>query len=256
MPFFRLRYILIFIGLLAFCIIWTAPAWLMTRLVSTASNGNFEIENPVGSFWKGNATALNYINNKKTLQRFEKLSWEIVATQLFKGTIAFRIIITDHQLTADGIISAGLTGRSISDLQASLPADFVGNFIRDVKVLSPHGNLEIKAPLLSLDPIQIKQPVNILWKNAGLSISQVSPLGDYSVDLIPQKDSIGFNLQTIKGPLTVKGQGSYSDKFGGTFNGQARANDDARLASLLKLMGPIQKSGNVNISFTFASLQK
>lgn len=229
----------------------------MTRLVSTASNGGLEVENPEGSFWKGNATALNYINNKKTFQRFEKLSWEIVPTQIFKGNIAFRIIITDHQLTADGIISAGLTGRSISDLRASLPADLVGNFIPDVKALSPRGNAEIKVPLLSLDPIQLKQPANILWKNAGLSISQVSPLGDYSLDLIPQKDSIGFNLQTIKGPLTIIGKGSYNNKTGGAFEGTGHADvvGQPQLASLLQLMGPVQNNRNVKLSYNFPAIK-
>ena len=258
MPIVRLRYVLIFIGLLVFCLIWTAPAWLMTRLITSASNGSLEIENAEGSFWTGHAKALNYINNKKVIQRFENLSWKIMPSHLLKGDIAFRIIITDHQLTADTILSAGFSGQSISDLRANLPADLMGNFIRDIKALSPRGNLEVKIPLLTFEPVQLKQSANIQWKNAGLGISRVSPLGDYSIDLASQKESIAFYINTIKGPLNVTGKGNYSQKTGGTFNGNASVNDEAKtqLASLLQLMGPSQNNGNVNISFTFPTLKK
>ena len=251
MPAIKLRYTLIFIVILISCLIWTAPAWLMAKLANTASNETIILENTSGRFLKGNATAINYRRDRNTIQRFENISWHWVPTQLLKGNLAFRIIITDRQITADGIMGAGFTGHAINEFHANISAESIGNLFPEASTLSPRGDLDIKIPSLKINPFKIEEPASIHWKNAGVTISNVSPLGDYMFNLTPQKDGIDVKLQTIKGPLRMNGNGSYNEKTGGRIDGEAQGGPE--LTPVLRLMG-IPHDGKVDFVFTIPPL--
>ena len=93
----------------------TAPPWLMAYLVSFASGGRLQLEQPQGSFWSGRAASVSYTPPDGSRQQFQNFYWDILASRLLQGKIAATVMLTDSRVNLDGAIEISLPGTKRGD---------------------------------------------------------------------------------------------------------------------------------------------
>ena len=227
----------------------TAPAWVMASVVEYASQESMQMGRTEGSFWHGKAASINYRFKDGSGRRLQNFTWEVLPAHLLRGEMAARVTLADNDGTLDAIVGMRGSRPFASSIQASFPATLLRGAAPLLELWSPGGMVKIEAGAINLNPLQFIEPAKARWQGATLTLSPVSPLGDYELGITPQGDRLALNLQTTSGALLVNGSGQYTLKSGGEFIGKAQAAPgfDEPLAPLLQIMGQAAGDGSVNV---------
>jgi general secretion pathway protein N len=233
-------FILVFAGML----IVTAPATLLSRVVESASNGQFVLANATGTVWSGSASpALR--QHSGSLMALEKLHWNISILPLFTGKLVTELKWDNVEQSQPMLVTASFAQVELRNAIIPLQAGVLGELAPMLQPAQLSGQMQIKGDLFTLAKSGINGDAVADWLNAGSVLSAVNPLGSYRLNLKGAGERLDVSLMTLSGALILEGNGSFSRSQGVKFQATARASESSKdsLRELLNNFGPETSPG-------------
>lgn len=222
----------------------TIPASLVAARVAAASGGAVEITDPQGTLWSGSARAAFLAPAGHVA--LDRVAWRIAPARLAAGNLAFNVTAEARGLDAKLTIGRGFSSWVLGSVEARIDASLAAMFAPLFAAAHPGGTFIVASPGLQLsDDGTARGKADVAWNDAALSLSDVKPLGTYSLVATADGGPTAFTVATRNGPLQLSGHGTFAPPSRVAFTGEARGEgDQAReLESLLDLMGPRRTGG-------------
>ena len=238
------------LGMVLAVVIWL-PASVTTGLVAKITEGRLDFRHARGTVWAG-STELALVSPGGVNDR-TPIPGRVYWRWLWQGWIPELIV------NADCCFSKPLTFRvtlgreqqlSISDVKMMFPLTLLEGLGAPFNTLKPSGDLQVntRAVKLTLADRTMKVSGEVEFEIGSLSsvLSQVKPIGTYTVNARGQGDRVSFSLSTRSGALQLSGSGELKQKKF-RFNAEARSSPGYELAmsNLLNVIG--RRSGNRSI---------
>lgn len=210
-------------------------------------NSPIQLSQQTGRWWQGSAYITLGQHAPATLQQpiqwhltwdgYPQIRWQHPAFQPAKGTLTWR--------------GAELI---LAQQAVHLPASSLRTFHAFLDSLKPQGELSLHWPTTAFTyPLRLSETFTLRWTDAATSLNPVNPLGQYELQLTPESPQhIMLSLNSLEGPLHLKGVGNWTLRSGWHFQGEAYSTPDksAQLHDLLLLLGPIQ-NGRAQLRFPY-----
>lgn len=230
-------------------------AWGLDRF----TGGAVRIDPIAGSLWHGNGRLVIYYP-QTVPHDLGSAEWRINPFWLFTGQVQmhWRTEAADQRINS--ILRLGGNQLQLLETEATLPASAVSAFYPPASLIAPQGLVSLRSESLIIGGSGIEGNAEILWRNAGSTLSAVQPLGDYRLEVSGVGETAALRLTTAQGALELSGQGQWQAKTGqiqftGSATPRARA---AELESLLKMLGEDHGNGKralvANIVMPFMKL--
>jgi general secretion pathway protein N len=214
-------------------VIALAPATLIDAHFQQASDSRLRLADASGTLWSGTGwIELRDADGRAGLAK--RLAWRVLPESLLRGRLV-------AELTLDGKpfrIASSLSRVEILDAAIHLPAAALGVGVPRLAPFGLTGELVVGIPRLSLEQGRIEGDATVQWRAAGSTLTPVSPLGAYEVQLKAVGADVHAALRTLEGPLQLDGKGSWSSGAAPKFLATARvpAQHQEQLAPLLRLV--------------------
>lgn len=233
--------------LFAAFLIGNAPAWLLTDAFKRFAPGMLTVQQAHGSLWRGRAQVQARLPQGAPFDVGE-VSWRVQPLALFAGKLR-------AQLDAPSLPQGGSLSGAVSigfdrvprlhDARAQLPAKLLQQFLPQLRMMQPDGNIDIASASLALLVPQPQGDIVVTWRGFSTRVSKVNPLGDYKLDAKLTNGPIQFKLSSPAGPLLIDGTGSWSQATRLNFDGTVRLAPNAppELINLVRLFGREQGAG-------------
>jgi general secretion pathway protein N len=228
---------------LIFIIIETPASWLAWGL-SYYTHNTVHLDPLSGSLWHGNGRLV--INYPPSVPHdFGQTEWSINPLWLLTGRVQLSLETdaTDRKIKT----TLGISKESfiLNDTDAAFPAIFVSQLYPPAALIGPQGQVRLRTSNLVFGRQILEGNATLEWQGAGSSLSNVSPLGDYRLEIVGVGKTADLKLSTARGALELTGQGQWQLQ-----NGQLHLNGSAtprerltELEPLLKLFGGDQGNG-------------
>ncbi len=228
---------------LLFLIVELPAAWFAWCL-NQVTHGTVRLDPIGGSLWSGNGKLVVYYP-QSTPHDLGTAEWNINPLWLFAGRLQMHWQASAPDMSIDTILRLGFGPMQLVDADISFPAQSVSSFYPAATLLSPKGQVRIHTTKISIDQNGIEGNGEILWQNAGSSLSSVQPLGDYRLEITAEGKSANLKLTTARGALEFTGQGQWQAQSGQLLiTGAAVPHEHVNeLVPLLNLLGPDQGGG-------------
>jgi len=214
------------------------PARWLLRLAP--SDLPLAIVDASGTLWHGSAwIALGSPEARRMLTEPVQWRWRGLSVELSHPWLRGPIILAPRW-----------NGLSVSGQQALLPAAALAGLGTPWNTVAPGGQLELRWQAFSTTgPPPRGTLAEASWRGASSALSPLAPMGDYRLRVEGAGRGARILLSTDKGVLRLDGQGEWTGRRL-TFNGRARAADDATdtqraaLSGLLNAIGPLRDGGH------------
>lgn len=225
-------------------IIVSAPASILSRIISTASNGRIELANTQGTVWRGSA---NPVLHKRSggLIALNTAHWDISARALLTGELNIQINWDDESQTVPMHIV--VSSSQIELRHAYIPfsatlLEEVSNFLKPAQL---RGQIIFRGESLFLTRQGVQGDATADWLNASSLLSNIAPLGHYHFTFSSSPAGLDITLSTISGVLLLAGEGRLTATTGLNFKGTAQAANKKgeALRELLNNLGPEESPG-------------
>lgn len=217
-------------------------AWMLARVTSHAVT----LESPSGSFWRGQASSLTFVDRSGGTYSFERPSWNWIGLGAIAGPIGFRIEVTDPKLRGSARIALRTDGVRVSDAVFHLSTSALEAFRREISLAGLTGDLTLRSDALALTrDAGCRGTIIVEWRGVESAFSDVRPLGDYRAMMTLIGARAEAKIETLRGALRLEGNAAWTPEQGLTFRGSVRseANQDKRLNGLLAQLGPSKGNG-------------
>ena len=215
-------------------------AWGLNRF----TNGAIRLDPIAGSLWHGNGRLVIYYP-QTVPHNLGNAEWSVNPLWLFTGRMqmSWRTETTDAKIHTT--LRLGKNQTHLLDTEATFPAQTISAFYSPTSLISPTGQILLRADGLTVSDKGFEGGAEILWKNAGSALSAVQPLGDYRLEVSGAGQSVSLKLSTTQGVLDLTGQGQWQVRTNQIqFNGSASPRERAtELDPLLKMLGEDQGNG-------------
>lgn len=221
----------------------SAPARLLDASLDEASKGHLRLASAEGTLWSGNGLA--ELRDEAGGRRWAApLSWRFRPAALLAGRLDFGLA-TDPPVS----VSAMSVSRSkiwFSGLDIRLPAATLAAGLPDMAAWGVSGEIRLVADRLEFGPGLSAGSLTLHWQAAGSSLSPVSPLGDYTLDVKGEGQGWQASLRTTAGPLQVSGQGAWRPGTDARFEATAVVPPALRaeLSPFLRLLASERSDGH------------
>ena len=137
----------------------------------------------------------------------------------------------------------------LANVDIDLPADALSLGLPRLAPLELSGELNLKIASLSIGRGTARGDAELQWRTAGSGFSPVWPLGDYELRWDGQGRNGRVTLRTLKGPLRLRGQGSWSVGHAPVFAATAEASPEIRqqIAPLLRMIAVERGTGHFEL---------
>lgn len=233
---------------LLFLVIQLPASWFAWGL-NNFTHGTVRVDPIAGSMWHGTGRLVIYYP-QGVPHDLGSAEWRINLLWLFTG----RIQMYWHAESADGrtstVLRFGKNQAQLLETEASFPAQAVGSFYPPASLISPKGQVIVRTEKLTISNNGVEGVAEISWQNAGSSLTNVQPLGDYRLEINSAGTTADLKLTTLHGSLELTGQGQWQLQNGqfhltGAATPRERANE---LEPMLNLLGPAQDGGHRPLS--------
>ena len=186
-----------------------------------------------GTLWHG-AARLGVSNGRETTLLPGRLEWTVTGVQ----TNRVWARLSHDWLTSAVDIGLGPAGAHFAKGSARLPAAVLAAAGAPFNTLRPGGVLELRWSEADLSGTALNGELQVDWRDAQSALSPVVPLGSYRLRVAGTAGPPSLELQTLSGPLEMRGSG----KMEGShirFRGVAAVQRDMQpaLNGLLGLLG-------------------
>lgn len=225
-------------------LIVSAPASILSRIISNASNGRIELANTQGRLWRGSANPVLH-QRSGGLIALNTVHWDIATSSLLKGKLNIEINWDDETQTAPMYIIASSSQIELRHAYIPLPAillDEISDFLEPAQL---RGQVILRGESLFITRQGVQGDAMADWLNASSLLSSVAPLGNYHFTLASSASGLDIKLKTASGALLLAGQGRLTAATGLNFKGtaQAASGKEEALRELLNHLGPQESPG-------------
>jgi general secretion pathway protein N len=220
----------VLLTVLAVVAIRAPAAWLADAV---AARSKLRLVDARGTLWHGTAL-LGVSNGRETTLLPGRLEWIVTGVQ--PNRIWARL--SHDWLTAPVDLGLGPAGVHFAKGSARLPAAVLAAAGAPFNTLRPGGVLELRWSEADLSGTALNGELQVDWRDAQSALSPVVPLGSYRLRVAGTAGPPSLELQTLSGPLEMRGSG----KMEGShirFRGVAAVQRDMQpaLNGLLGLLG-------------------
>jgi general secretion pathway protein N len=234
---------------LLFLVIQMPASWFAWGLNYYTHSTIISLDPLSGSLWHGKGQLVIYYP-QTVPHDFGQIEWSISPFWLLTGRVQLTLQtnMPDRQIkTTLGIAKGSL---SIKDTDAAFPATFVSQLYPPATLIGPQGQFRLHIMDLVFSQQNLEGNATLGWLDAGSSLSNVRPLGDYRLDINGVGKTANLKLSTAHGALELTGQGQWQLQNGQLLlNGTATPRErSTELEPLLKLLGSDQGNGKRQLS--------
>jgi general secretion pathway protein N len=236
------------LGIYALALLVTAPATLADIGVRHASEGRMRLAGARGTLWSGSG----YFEVRDSAGRTvlsKPLAWRLRPAPALLGRLAYEVVLEPGSPPAPLIVSWSRVELANADL--SVPAAVLGLGVPMLAALDLAGVVRLMVSNLAIERGATRGSATLRWHAAGSARSPVFPLGDYELR-VEAKGTEGLAiLQTLKGPLQLRGQGSWGGGRAPAFVAIAEVPTDLQeqLAPFLRLIAVERGDGKFELQF-------
>lgn len=214
-----------------------APAtWLDAGLQRT-TRGVIGLADARGSLWRGSGVVQAILPSGE-VETLESIRWRIDPWALLAARVHFTAL---SERDGKAVLDATITPASVAvaELRIECPAALLGLLSSTVRAAGVTGRIALRASGLRIDAQSISGGGDLVWRDAGSTLTAVHPLGNYRVDLKGAGRGLDFVLSTQGGALNLSGVGQWQPGAPLSFNGSATPSPDKKkqLAPLLRIIG-------------------
>lgn len=204
------RWSLAAIGLVAYAlgVITTAPATLIDAGLQRISHGKLRLVEAQGTLWSGSGK----IEIRDTGGRSgvaKSIAWRVLPASLLRGHLVCEVGL--EQATKRFPVTISLSRIELANADISLPAAALGLGVPKLAPLGLTGDVLIHVASLSIARDGMEGNATLQWRAAGSTLTPISPLGDYELNLDAEGATVHVLLRTIQGPLQLDGKGSWAN---------------------------------------------
>jgi general secretion pathway protein N len=221
----------------------TIPASVVASRAAAIASGHLMISEATGTLWNGAAKARVIARGGPVF--IDHLEWRLRPARLAAGLLAFDVIAISPGLDARLQVARGFRSWELRDVAAQAEAALVTAFVPWIATWRPEGRVSIASPVFSWDANDTRGEASVEWRNAGVALSEVRPLGSYRLEARAQGGPAQLKVSTLSGPLTISAQGTLTPPSRVALSGEARGegSEAKALEPLLDLMGPRRPDG-------------
>lgn len=246
-----MRWGLFGLGLIAYALWLVAmtPATLLDAGLLRVSGGRLRIAEAQGTLWAGSGQ-LEFLDASRQSGIARHFAWRFLPGSLLRGQVVCEVELDDA--TKRFPVTISLLRIELAQASLTVPAAALGLGVPKLAPLGLTGDLLLQVKSLSL-PLAGRGGVlgnaTLQWRRAGSTLTPISPLGDYVLQLAGEGATIRATLQTLTGPLQLDGNGSWASGANPTFMATARVPPEHRqqLAPLLRLIALDRGNGNFEL---------
>ena len=238
------------IGLAAYvlALIAMAPATLVDAGMQHASNGRLRLAETSGTLWSG-AGQIEIRDADGQTGFASPLAWRLLPGDLFSARLAYEV--------ASGIgtrpfpLAIFWSRIELANADVSVPAAALGLGLPKLASLELTGNVNLRITNLVIRSNTMQGSATLEWRAAGSALAPVSPLGDYILRLESAGSETRAILETINGPLQLRGHGTWTYGHAPAFIATAHIPPDFReqLAPFLRLIAVERSDESFELQF-------
>ena len=235
-------------GICAFvlCLTALAPATLFDSILLRASRGGVRVAEAQGTVWSG-AGRLEVRDAAGSRGVGTAVFWSFKPQSLLHGRLGFEVGI--GAAAKPFLLTLSPFRIELADAQFTLPAAAIGVALPKLALLDPSGDLQVGVARLTLADGVILGDALVEWHDAGSSLTEVAPLGDYALRVEGRVDALSAVLTTVNGPLQLDGKASFGRRGAPLLVATARVEKkyQPQLAPLLRLIGVERPDGSFDL---------
>ena len=178
------------------------PAQPVVSLIN--DNTTATISGVSGSIWDGHARTIDVEGI-----RLEDTSWNMKAWKLLLGQAALDIETHLDDETISGEAGASITGSVFSNsLTARVSAETVMQYA-NIPMAQLSGMFDIAVNHASWSRGELPEvDGRLVWKDAGVTVAETASLGDVTIVITPQDDSLRADINNEGGDIELQGDAS------------------------------------------------
>ena len=232
----------------------TAPASLLAARLSSATQGRVRMADPQGTIWSGHTRLA--IANATGSSDIDRVDWSFSPASLAAGRLAFDVGASSRGLDATARIARSVREWSLRGASLKLDARNISTWVPMVAAWHPEGRIAIASDALAWDDEgKATGKARIAWDDAAISLTDVRPLGRYTLEVTADHGPADLVLATADGALRLTGHGRIEPPSRLSFSGEARGEgpNAPALEPLLNLMGLKRADGSraIDIGVSF-----
>ena len=235
-------------GIYSLALLISAPAALFDGQLQKFSSGSLRLAEADGTLWKGSGKLEIRTADGRTIHR-KDLSWRFQAERLLFGNMTWLLDMDQGAQIVPLALFPG--GVKIAHINIDLPAAALAHVVPDFAEFGLVGDLTFEGKEIRLTQDSMDGSASLRWRNAGLALSPVSPLGSYEINFVMEGPATTFNLNTLSGPLQVDGEGSWIPGSRPVFLSTAEIPEEfeSRLAPFLRLIAVERGPGRFELGY-------
>ncbi len=226
-------------------LVLTAPAGLLDSRFAGLSDGRLRLSEARGLLWSGSGRLdLRAANGRGLLS--EELRWRLLPAHLLQGRLAFELQPEQGQ---SFVLTAGWRGLELASAEFALPATALVALQPKLAPLQLSGELTLNLKQLTIGRSGWSGNASLHWYHAGSALTQVSPLGDYELQMTGEGGSTQVTLLSRQGPLRLEGKGAMDAGGKLAFLASARIDPEFRAAlePLMRLIAVERGDGSFEL---------
>lgn len=221
----------------------TAPATWADAMLQNVSGGRLQLADARGSLWSGSGQLL-ILDAAGRIGVARPLAWRWRPAALLRARLVCDVDFGAESRSFPVTLSWSRIELAHADI--TLPAVTLGYVAPKLASLELSGEVHLQVQDLAIGRHNVRGDATLQWIDAGSALSPVSPLGDYQLRLAGAGDGGRVTLTTLKGPLQLRGQGSWAAGSAPTFAVNAIVPPEyrQRLEPFLRLIAVKQVDGS------------
>lgn len=234
------------LGTFAIALIATAPASLIDGALERASQGRLRLAQAQGSLWSGSGQ-IELRDNAGQTGIARSVSWRVRPESLLRARLVCEVEL-EHS-GARFPVTFSPSAIEIANADLNLPAAVLALGLPELAPLGLTGDVLIHVASLSIAQDAVDGNATLQWRDAGSTLSPVSPLGDYEMRLDGEGAMVHAYLRTIRGTLHLEGKGSWTRGARPEFLAMAQvpAEHQKQLSPLLRLIAVERGQGKFEL---------
>jgi general secretion pathway protein N len=213
------------LGIYALALLVTAPATLSDAGLRRASEGRFRLAEAQGTLWSGSGQIeLRDAAGRTVLSKH--LAWRLRPRELFRARLGYEVVLDRGPRPIPVTVSWSRIELANADI--NLPAEILSLGMPKLAPLELSGGVNLRISTLSIGRDATQGSATLEWRTAGSGLSPVWPLGDYELRWERQGQKVRAILSTLKGPLQLRGEGSWAAGSAPVFVGTAEVPPEFR----------------------------
>lgn len=242
----RWSMLLIGLGVYAFTLVATAPATLADAGLQRASNGRLRLAESSGTLWSGvGFFEVRGADGQTGIA--SALSWRLQPGALFRAQLAYEVESGYGSRPFPVTIFGSRIELANADFNMPVGALALGFSKLAPLELTGHVNLRISSAVIRESAVQ--GSATLEWRSAGSLLAPGLLFGDYALRLDGAGAEIRAILETLQGPLQLRGSGAWARGHAPVFLGTADVPSEfqQQLAPLLRLVAVERSSGKFEL---------